>query len=57
MVLLVTCSIREKAEDRIWSRLEKLKQHKDNYHVCGYPKIGILGKLILNIYMLVMHEY
>ncbi|XP_076814321.1 mitochondrial tRNA methylthiotransferase CDK5RAP1-like [Clavelina lepadiformis] len=39
VILLVTCSIREKAEDRIWKRLTVLKEKK----LSGYPKIGILG--------------
>ena len=43
VVLLVTCSIREKAEDRIWRRLEVLKKHKEGYHAPGYPKLGLLG--------------
>jgi len=44
VVLLVTCSIREKAEERIWNKLRVLKKHKDAYHTSGYPKIGVLGK-------------
>ncbi|XP_078485824.1 mitochondrial tRNA methylthiotransferase CDK5RAP1 [Ciona intestinalis] len=43
VIMLVTCSIREKAEDKIWNRLKQLKSHKQNYHTPGYPKIGILG--------------
>jgi len=43
VILLVTCSIREKAEDKIWQRLHKLKLLKDKHQSKLYPKLGILG--------------
>ena len=43
VVLLVTCSIREKAEQKIWSRLKSLKKLKHNHVTRQYPKIGVLG--------------
>lgn len=47
IILLVTCSIRENAEQKIWNKLEHLngirKKKKKKY---GLPmKIGLLGKL------------
>lgn len=43
VILLVTCSIREKAEEKIWSRLDHLKRLKDANERYGYPKVGVLG--------------
>lgn len=43
VILIVTCSIREKAEDKIWKRLRKLKDLKLRDEARQYPKLGILG--------------
>ncbi|XP_033823186.1 CDK5 regulatory subunit-associated protein 1 [Periophthalmus magnuspinnatus] len=44
VVLLVTCSIREKAEQTIWNRLQQLKAMKKKRLKSHVPlKIGILG--------------
>jgi len=43
VILVVTCSIREKAEDKIWKRLKNLKRLKLRHESRQYPKIGILG--------------
>lgn len=43
VILLVTCSIREKAEEKIWSRLDQLKKLKELNERYGYPKVGVLG--------------
>ncbi|XP_039265335.2 mitochondrial tRNA methylthiotransferase CDK5RAP1-like [Styela clava] len=43
VILLVTCSIRDKAEEKIWSRLHALKKLKQESVKSGFPKIGILG--------------
>jgi len=43
VILVVTCSIREKAEDKIWKRLKVLKKLKMRHESRQYPKIGILG--------------
>nr|CAB3229496.1 CDK5 regulatory subunit-associated protein 1 [Phallusia mammillata] len=43
VILLVTCSIREKAEDKIWNRLAFLKTLKRKQPGKGFPKLGILG--------------
>ncbi|XP_072307968.1 mitochondrial tRNA methylthiotransferase CDK5RAP1 [Eucyclogobius newberryi] len=44
VVLLVTCSIREKAEQTIWNRLQQLKAIKKKRLRSSVPlKIGILG--------------
>lgn len=47
VVLLVTCSIREKAEQTIWNRLQQLTAMKKKRLKTHTPmKIGILGKLL-----------
>lgn len=43
VILIVTCSIREKAEDKIWRRLKVLKDLKKRHQERQYPKLGILG--------------
>lgn len=43
MVLLLTCTIRDSAEQKVWERLEKLKSIK-RIRPHGSPlQIGILG--------------
>jgi len=43
VIMLVTCSIREKAEEKIWQRLRQLKalKHKSKNH--EFPKLCVLG--------------
>ncbi|XP_072238982.1 mitochondrial tRNA methylthiotransferase CDK5RAP1 isoform X1 [Leuresthes tenuis] len=44
VVLLVTCSIREKAEQTIWNRLQQLTaMKKKRLKTCSPMKIGVLG--------------
>uniref|UniRef100_A0A3B3ZTG3 MTTase N-terminal domain-containing protein n=1 Tax=Periophthalmus magnuspinnatus TaxID=409849 RepID=A0A3B3ZTG3_9GOBI len=50
VVLLVTCSIREKAEQTIWNRLQQLKAMKKKRLKSHVPlKIGILGNKLIQI--------
>lgn len=54
IILLVTCSIRENAEAKIWSRLNTLHKLKKNKLIISNGtdkvKIGLLGKVILFIF-------
>ncbi|ESO89975.1 hypothetical protein LOTGIDRAFT_178952 [Lottia gigantea] len=44
VILVMTCSIRESAEDKIWKRLKYYQSIKQNRHPSKLPlKIGILG--------------
>ena len=45
VVLVVTCSIRENAEQKIWNRLEHFQHFKKKRSKDKTPlKIGLLGK-------------
>ncbi|KAJ2122043.1 hypothetical protein IW147_003742 [Coemansia sp. RSA 720] len=43
VVFLMTCAIREKAEDRIWSRLAQLKAQRTKTRPERAPMVGVLG--------------
>ncbi|KAJ2355554.1 hypothetical protein GGF43_002619 [Coemansia sp. RSA 2618] len=43
VVFLMTCAIREKAEDRIWSRLRQLKAQRTKTRPERAPMVGVLG--------------
>ncbi|KAJ1848189.1 hypothetical protein LPJ73_004043, partial [Coemansia sp. RSA 2703] len=43
VIFLMTCAIREKAEDRIWSRLAFLKSLKTKARPDRAPLVGVLG--------------
>ncbi|ORX67089.1 hypothetical protein DL89DRAFT_269528 [Linderina pennispora] len=43
VIFLMTCAIREKAEDRIWSRLSHLKSLKTKSRPDRAPMVGVLG--------------
>ncbi|KAJ2784442.1 hypothetical protein H4R18_001152 [Coemansia javaensis] len=43
VIFLMTCAIREKAEDRIWSRLSYLKSLKTRSRPDRAPMVGVLG--------------
>lgn len=43
VIFLMTCAIREKAEDRIWSRLSHLKSLKTKSRPDRPPMVGVLG--------------
>ncbi|KAJ2776823.1 hypothetical protein GGI15_004726 [Coemansia interrupta] len=43
VIFLMTCAIREKAEDRIWSRLAFLKTLKTKARPDRAPMVGVLG--------------
>ncbi|KAJ1858397.1 hypothetical protein LPJ57_007042, partial [Coemansia sp. RSA 486] len=43
VIFLMTCAIREKAEDRIWSRLSHLKSLKTKTRPDRAPMVGVLG--------------
>ena len=43
VIMLVTCSIREKAEEKIWQRLKQLKGLKTKSSNHDFPKLCVLG--------------
>ncbi|KAI8321289.1 hypothetical protein GQ54DRAFT_240612, partial [Martensiomyces pterosporus] len=43
VIFLMTCAIREKAEDRIWNRLSYLKSLKTKSRPDRAPMVGVLG--------------
>ena len=52
VVLVMTCAVRDGAEQKIWNRLEYLKSLKKNRSKHKTPfNIGILGKAILDNYI------
>lgn len=51
IVLLITCSIRDNAEQKVWSKLEILNsiRNKKRRMSMSSMKIGLLGKFFINI--------
>ncbi|NXY16155.1 CK5P1 protein, partial [Atrichornis clamosus] len=57
VVLLVTCSVREKAEQAIWNRLQHLKALKARRPQAGAPlRIGILGCMAERLKEEILHR-
>lgn len=46
IALLVTCAIRDKAENKIWTRIDQLRSVKHFRGKFESLKIGILGKVL-----------
>lgn len=51
IILLVTCSIRDNAEQKVWNKLEELNgiRNKRRRNSTSFMKIGLLGKHFINI--------
>lgn len=45
IILLLTCSIRDSAEQKIWTRMHQLKKFKQRNS--NVSKIGLLGNLLI----------
>ncbi|KFV18017.1 CDK5 regulatory subunit-associated protein 1, partial [Tauraco erythrolophus] len=57
VILLVTCSVREKAEQAIWNRLRHLKALKARRQQAGSPlRIGILGCMAERLKEEILHR-
>ncbi|KAM6319494.1 mitochondrial tRNA methylthiotransferase CDK5RAP1 [Podargus strigoides] len=57
VILLVTCSVREKAEQAIWNRLQHLKTLKARRQQAGSPlRIGILGCMAERLKEEILHR-
>ncbi|NXT23383.1 CK5P1 protein, partial [Syrrhaptes paradoxus] len=57
VILLVTCSVREKAEQAIWNRLRHLKALKARRQQAGLPlRIGILGCMAERLKEEILHR-
>ncbi|XP_006037247.1 CDK5 regulatory subunit-associated protein 1 [Alligator sinensis] len=57
VILLVTCSIREKAEQAIWNRLQQLKALKSKRRRTQAPlRIGILGCMAERLKEKILHQ-
>nr|XP_009667805.1 PREDICTED: CDK5 regulatory subunit-associated protein 1 [Struthio camelus australis] len=57
VILLVTCSVREKAEQAIWNRLQHLKALKARRHQARLPlHIGILGCMAERLKEKILHR-
>ena len=50
VILVLTCAIREGAEQKIWQRLQYFRHlinKKKSLGISTHPKIGLLGNLII----------
>ncbi|XP_072206522.1 mitochondrial tRNA methylthiotransferase CDK5RAP1 [Excalfactoria chinensis] len=57
VILLVTCSVRDKAEQAIWNRLQHLKALKARRHQARLPlRIGILGCMAERLKEEILHR-
>lgn len=57
VILLVTCSVRDKAEQTIWNRLQHLKALKARRHQACLPlRIGILGCMAERLKEEILHR-
>uniref|UniRef100_A0A8C2SY36 CDK5 regulatory subunit associated protein 1 n=1 Tax=Coturnix japonica TaxID=93934 RepID=A0A8C2SY36_COTJA len=57
VILLVTCSVRDKAEQAIWNRLQHLKALKARRHQASLPlRIGILGCMAERLKEEILHR-
>lgn len=49
IILVLTCAIRESAENKIWTRLKYLRYFVNKKKLLGlseHPKVGLLGNML-----------